>query len=700
MPNGSVIQALRPGFRLQSKERSYEIVKVLGSGSFGITYLATSQVSIGNISTTMRFAIKEHFLSASCYRGEDGSTVLAVPTAKSDVVDSLADFITEANRLQKLCLMSRNIVSVNETFESNGTAYYVMEYLDGGNPSRCSEDNAVSIVLQIADALNVIHKERVLHLDIKPDNIVLKKNAKNETYPVLIDFGISKHFDSKNRPTSSLGAKGASPGFAPQEQYAGISEFSPKYDIYALGAVLFFLCTGKNPPDAFKISPNQQELKQSLGMVSSRVEKAILNAMKPNASERTASIKEFCDDLRGIDFIPRLNTPYSQLEFSKEKGQKSMPIDSNINWTAYAENDWCIVKKKDGEIVVSVTKNKETASRICQVVVTGVSYQLSQIIHIQQDGVGTVVLSPQPTWWKIHRKLLYQVGYTFLAGCCVFGIWVINKPNPLKESMRLTDAIATLDGTTLEEFIKNDSARAYYPYAQILFKEGKLEDAAFCATIAMGTSDSIAAKELLQIVHATIEASSIMEDTKEETAELAVSDTLQENMPAILVDEHTEDLPIETNDEKFARAKNDFNLMLALANDKYVKAYYPLAKMFFDKKDRNNAQLWAQRAIKAKTNSKEAKLLLNKITDIINDELFAKANSIDDFKNLAIQKYLKAYAPLSELYLKKHDYDSAHLWAVKAVKSRVDLDKARRVVEILDSYGYYDNGEHGGKPSF
>lgn len=211
MAKETASHALPKGFRLQSKDRVYEIIKVLGSGSFGITYLATAEVPIGNISTTIRFAIKEHFMSASCYRGDDGAMVLTVPTAKSDVVDSRADFITEANRLKKLCLKSRNIVSVNETFEANGTAYYVMEFLDGGSPSKYSEEEAVSIVKQIADALNEIHKEHVLHLDLKPDNIVLKANDKNETYPVLIDFGISKHFDSKGRPTSSISARGLLP---------------------------------------------------------------------------------------------------------------------------------------------------------------------------------------------------------------------------------------------------------------------------------------------------------------------------------------------------------------------------------------------------------------------------------------------------------------------------------------------------------
>ena len=123
MSKESATHALPTGFKLHSKDRVYEIVKVLGAGSFGITYLATAKVAIGNITTTVRFAVKEHFMSASCYRGDDGATVLSAPAAESDVAQSRADFIAEANRLKKLCMKSRSIVSVNETFEANGTAY-------------------------------------------------------------------------------------------------------------------------------------------------------------------------------------------------------------------------------------------------------------------------------------------------------------------------------------------------------------------------------------------------------------------------------------------------------------------------------------------------------------------------------------------------------------------------------------------------
>lgn len=544
MPKETATQALQKGFRLQSKDRDYEIVSILGAGSFGITYLATAKVPIGNITTTIRFAIKEHFMSASCFRGDDGATVHTVPSAKADVIDSRADFITEANRLKKLCLKSRNIVSVNETFEANGTAYYIMEFLDGGNPSKCSETEAVSIVTQIADALNTIHNEHVLHLDLKPDNIVLKTNDKNETYPVLIDFGISKHFDSKGRPTSSLGAKGASSGYAPQEQYAGVSEFSPKYDIYALGALLFYLCTGKNPPDAFKISPNQQELKKELeGKVSPNIEKTILNAMKPSAIERTPTVGQFCDDLMGIDFIPVLDASSSMLEFGKEKAVSTVAIGSNIGWTAYADKDWCKVTKSTNSIVISVSKNKENGSRTCEVIINGAPHQISQVINITQAGGGTVVFLNGHTWWKRNCKRVCVAAGIVLAGFLIAGLSIFLKPDREKESHQK-------DTTPVQEQTQNQKLTPI---------EGTVPD-----------------------------------------------------QPIVSEPQPEHEVVIKSNDEKFARASNDFNLMLALAKDNYTKAYYPLAEMYYRRNDKENTRLWAQKSVDAKVNQSKAKALLKK----------------------------------------------------------------------------------------
>lgn len=689
MAKDSKIYYLPIGTELKSKERTYRIIEVLGSGSFGITYKAEANISIGNITRTIDFAIKEHFVSASCYRGSNGKEVHAVPSAEKEVEESKTDFITEAKRLRKLCLKTRNIVNVNETFEDNGTAYYVMEYLDGGNPAKCNERKAIDIISQIAKALDSIHDEKVLHLDVKPDNIVMKTNG-GETYPVLIDFGIAKHFDSEGHPTSSFGARGATSGYAPQEQYAGVNEFSPKFDIYALGAVLFYLCTGKNPPDAFKVSPNQIELKKELegSIVSASVKKAILNAMKPSALERTPTIRQFCDDLYGIDFVPTLEISCSQLNFRNCKGQQSVSVKANISWTAYSEKDWCKVSYDSNRILISVSTNKNTENRHCNVVISVEQFQISQIIRIKQEGIGTVVFPHNPTWWKCHRKKVYQIGIPIFIGCCV-GLYMFLQTDIDKKSIILSEAIATMDGQALKIFAEQDSIRAFYPYAQYLANQKEFNDALIYANKAITTSDSLNAKSLVASINAKIEGITTLETNLTQTLEQ--EEQLIENVePIVPVSE------VESNDDKFARASNDFNLMLSLAKDKYTKAYYPLAIMYFDKGDNNSAKSWANKAIKANMNRVSAQNLLAKIED----KLFAKATTLEDYMALAKNGYKKAYARLAEMYLRNHDYDNAHIWALKARDAKAGLDKARNVVDVLDSYGYYDNGEHGGKPNF
>lgn len=281
--------SLAKGTILRSVNFEYRIDRVLGAGSFGITYLAHAKVRIGNVTSTVPFAIKEYF-TKTCYRGTDGMRMLPTPVTVEEVNLGKTDFLVEARRLQQLCRLSRNIVDVNETFETNGTAYYVMEFLDGGSPGALPELDALKLIREVAVAVGYIHQEKVLHLDIKPDNIVMKTDDEGHTFPVLIDFGVAKHFDRSGKPTSQLSAKGASSGYAPQEQYAGISQFSPKYDVYALGALLLYLLSGKNPPDAFQVSPSQNELIQMFpANVSPATREIVLKAMKSSSFERTES---------------------------------------------------------------------------------------------------------------------------------------------------------------------------------------------------------------------------------------------------------------------------------------------------------------------------------------------------------------------------------------------------------------------------
>ena len=301
--------ALPVGTVLRSKSgREYKITGVLGAGGFGITYKAVGKVVINketNYSQVATFAIKEFFMKG-CSRGADKAGVLCSSSLRDDMETGKDDFRKEAGVLMKLNGASPHIVMVNEQFEANGTWYYVMDYLDGKSLQAyvdaaggrgLPEQEALSLLLPVARAVALLHEHRLLHLDIKPDNIMLKHDPLDDTVtPVLIDFGLAKHFDKKGRPTSRLIARGATEGYAPLEQYGEITGFLPAMDVYALGATLFFLLTGKEPVRAYEIFSMsvstflQKNLPEG---VSQSVRTVIERAMQPNVNDRTRTVEEF-----------------------------------------------------------------------------------------------------------------------------------------------------------------------------------------------------------------------------------------------------------------------------------------------------------------------------------------------------------------------------------------------------------------------
>lgn len=254
---------LTQGYQLKGGQRTYTIEEILGQGGFGITYRVKAPVKVGSIRMSVNFALKEFFLSNDCERMADASVTYSKP-ARERVENSRKDFINEAMRLQKIGFSHPNIVGFDEVFEANNTAYYVMEYLRGQSLSEyvkshgaLSEEETISLLEPIMDAVRMLHENRICHLDIKPANIMLAKDDEDNLRPVLIDFGLSKHYDSSGNATSTINTQGYSEGYAPPEQYCGIKTFSPWSDIYALGATLYFCLVGRNPEASIKLRPGE-----------------------------------------------------------------------------------------------------------------------------------------------------------------------------------------------------------------------------------------------------------------------------------------------------------------------------------------------------------------------------------------------------------------------------------------------------------
>ena len=267
----------------------YEIVKVLGQGGFGITYLAIHTF------LDKKVAIKEFFLKDFCDRDETTSQITLGTANTAELVSKLkVKFLKEAKNIAKL--NHPNIVSIQDIFEENNTAYYLMDYIEGESlgdkikrDGAMSESKAVRYIKQVASAIEYMHSRKMNHLDIKPTNIMVRQT---DDLPILIDFGTSKQYDSEGEQTSTM-APGFTHGYAPVEQYkpGGVSTFTPQTDIYTLGATLYALLTGNKPPHYSEIL--EDDLHELPDSVSTQTKKGVEHAMEIRKNKRPGSIHEF-----------------------------------------------------------------------------------------------------------------------------------------------------------------------------------------------------------------------------------------------------------------------------------------------------------------------------------------------------------------------------------------------------------------------
>lgn len=313
---------LKIGTILNNGEWRYKIVDVLGQGGFGITYLAIGEVKVGNVTTDAKFAIKEHFPSSFCIR--QGLMVLPKDDKVEDYVRSESNFISEAKKIHILGTENENIVKVNEVFEENQTAYYVMQYINGvsltdyvKSKKKLSYNETLTLLLPIVNAVDFLHKSRINHLDIKPDNIMLHDSIDGKV-PVLIDFGLSLHFKKNGTKTSLNAVMGVTEGYSPLEQYAGIKEFNPATDIYALAATMLYALTGVTPKSAsdLKLSEVRTTL---VKLAPQQAIDALCKALNKSYEDRTSSINAFKADLGLVTAGGTVTQPINPDDEKKKK---------------------------------------------------------------------------------------------------------------------------------------------------------------------------------------------------------------------------------------------------------------------------------------------------------------------------------------------------------------------------------------------
>ena len=269
-------------------QNRYLIGKALGEGGFGITYLAW------DLQQGIKVAVKEYFPSGYVTRVAGNNQVI-INSKQNQAASNrgLKRFVEEARALAKIKNLS-GVVNVRDFFSANGTAYIVMEFLDGMSlkkylqrkGGKISVEEVLTIIRPVMDSLTQVHKIGLIHRDISPDNILITKY--NEVK--LIDFGAAKYSNPDGRSLSIV----LKQGFAPPEQYETHGEQGPWTDVYALGVTIYYSVTGQLPPESIRLMMGKETLKRpsELGIeIDPGVENALLKSLAVDRKKRYQDVQ-------------------------------------------------------------------------------------------------------------------------------------------------------------------------------------------------------------------------------------------------------------------------------------------------------------------------------------------------------------------------------------------------------------------------
>ena len=307
-------QALAIGTRLAGE---YRVERILGSGGFGITYLAEEET------LQRKVAIKEYFPTGLAVR--EGSILVRSKgdSGKGRYIWGLDRFIHEAQILAKF--NHDNIVRVYRYFRENNTAYMVLHYENGQSFKTWldmlgrapSQEELDRLLEKLLPALETIHDADFLHRDIAPDNILIREDGA----PVLIDFGSARGDVAQHSKTVSAIVK---PGYSPFEQYAvNAKQQGPWTDIYSLGATLYYAVSRHRPLDApgrVTDDNHKSAFKVAKGRYRRSFLRAIDQALRVKPEHRPCHVGEWRDELIGLGNSQTVKTLRTEAIHSRPAG--------------------------------------------------------------------------------------------------------------------------------------------------------------------------------------------------------------------------------------------------------------------------------------------------------------------------------------------------------------------------------------------
>ncbi len=364
LPVGTILQG--------SDNRHYQIGAAKGQGGFGITYAAM------NLQTGQRVAIKEYYPN-HCANRDHSNRVMPLTGHDDEYTKGIKCFLEEAMMLSAVGALP-SVVTVIEYFEANGTAYLVMEYVDGSplhdvvsKKGHFTAQAFLPLLPALLKDLSVLHKAGIIHRDISPDNLILTDSGNLK----LLDFGSARSLNNSKGMTVLL-----KPGFSPVEQYQSSGQ-GPYTDIYALASTIYYCLTGTIPPPAFdRMTKDTLQKPNSLGAgLTTEQENALLWALSVRPEDRPSSADAFASKLfpKNIKVEPPLTG--KQIDDKKSSKKKlatklliiglALSVVINVVMTIFAivayvesQDNYDRYIEKNQEIARLKTKNDKLTSQV------------------------------------------------------------------------------------------------------------------------------------------------------------------------------------------------------------------------------------------------------------------------------------------------------------------------------------------------
>ena len=415
---------------------TYLVGCVLGQGGFGITYIGL------DLNLNLKVAIKEYFPEGYVTReGQTRATVMPLPGERKALFERGRErFVSEAKTLAKFG-DDPSIVGVRTFFYENGTAYIVMNYVEGvtlkefaaKRGGKLPAREVLAMMEPLFVSLSKVHAAGLLHRDISPDNIMRKKSGAL----ILLDFGAARQMSIAGEHSNTINVKH---GFAPEEQYRTRGEQGPWTDVYALSATIYRLTTWVTPPEALDrmvddtliVSPTQ------LGAnFSPAQEAALMHGLAVRASARTKDIAQFARELYG-----RNVTAFTQPCFGTEPEQGSAKAENDAKQFALKANP-AAVNQNESSTGKNIQKNgNQKPSSLIRSAATFVMF----------FAVLTLMVATYNQLGEVLRLLLIATLIIGLDWLCL-SLGILGKIDKTRKSEKVTSIILLSVGSLLLVFI-------------------------------------------------------------------------------------------------------------------------------------------------------------------------------------------------------------------------------------------------------